>query len=260
MLLDLVSKNGASPGSMTQGFDRIIAESILYQAFLLSTRRPFAPYFHIDPQFVTNVERLLAPPNSQDASYAACSPVLGIPTTLYRLKLRIINFHNAPSQQSPENLARLRSEMDYWVALVVPRAAPHLTSASAAHTFDLVILATSLLLDLVTECFTYQLPIDLLSLLNTNNSPRWQVESCLEILRQPQEVEKWTGMFLGLWPLLILGYAVNSDEDMALIQGILGQMRERLGYGEVQRIQQELGKVQNSRNYQALGINSNISI
>ncbi|WAO90205.1 Hypothetical protein NCS54_00762400 [Fusarium falciforme] len=259
-LLDLVSKHGASPGSMTQGFDRIIAESILYQAFLLSTRRPFAPYFHIDPQFVTNVERLLAPPDSQDASYAACSPVLGIPTTLYRLKLGIINFHNAPAQQSPEGLARLRSEMDYWVALVVPRATPHLTSASAAHTFDLVILATSLLLDLVTECFTYQLPIDLLSLLNTNNSPRWQVESCLEILRQPQEVEKWTRMFLGLWPLLILGYAVNSDEDMALIQGILGQMRERLGYGEVQRIQQELEEVQDSRNYQALGINSNISV
>ncbi|RSL55385.1 hypothetical protein CEP54_009415 [Fusarium duplospermum] len=118
MLLNLLSKNGASPGSMTQGFNRIIAESILYQAFLLSTRRPFAPYFDVDPQFVTNVERLLAPPDSQDASYAACSPVLGVPTTLYRLKLRIITFYNTPEQQSPENLARLRSEMDYWEALV----------------------------------------------------------------------------------------------------------------------------------------------
>ncbi|RSL93453.1 hypothetical protein CEP52_013236 [Fusarium oligoseptatum] len=258
MLLNLVSKNGASPGSMTQGFNRTIAESILYQAFLLSTRRPFAPYFHIDPQFVTNVEKLLTPSDSQDASYAACSPVLGVPTTLYRLKLRIITFYNTPAHQSFENLARLRSEMDYWEALVLPRAAPCLTSASGAHTFDLVILATSLLLDLVTESFTYQLPIE--CILNTNNSCRWQVESCLEILRQPKEVEKWTRMFLGLWPLLILGYAVTSDEDMALIQGTLGKMRNRLGYGEVQRIQVELEKVRSSRNYQALGRNSSMLI
>lgn len=260
MLLNLLSKNGASPGSMTQGFNRIIAESILYQAFLLSTRRPFAPYFDVDPQFVTNVERLLAPPDSQDSSYAACSPVLGVPTSLYRLKLRIITFYNMPAQQSPENLAQLRSDMDYWEALVVPRAAPCLTSASAAHTFDLVILATSLLLDLVTESFTYHLPIDLLCLLNSDNSPRWQVESCLDILRQPQEVEKWTGMFLALWPLLILGYAVTSDEDMALIQGILGKMRNRLGYGEVQRIQEELRKVRDSRNYEALSSTNNMLI
>ncbi|KAM5377871.1 hypothetical protein ACJZ2D_004775 [Fusarium nematophilum] len=244
-LLDLLSQDG----SMTQGFDRIIAESILYQAFLLSTRRPFSPNFHIDTQFVTRAERLLAPQDSQDPSYAACSPVLGVPTALYRLKVKIIHFYNSPAEQTPDGLALLRSEMDYWEALVVPRDAPRLSSVSAAYTFDLVILATSLLLDLITESFTYQLPIDLLGLLNSSQPSRWQVDMCLEILRQPQDVDKWTRMFLGAWPLLILGYAVRSDDDMALIQRVLTQTRERLGYGEIQRIQEELEQVWSSRRH-----------
>ncbi|KAF5013205.1 hypothetical protein FDECE_784 [Fusarium decemcellulare] len=242
-LLDLLCQDGSSPISMTQGFNRIIVESILYQAFLLSTRRPFAPYFHVDTQFITRAEGLLVPRSNQDPLYATSSPVLGIPISLYRLQISIINFHNSPNEQYPERLATLRSEMDYWEALVLPRDAPRLTSTSAAHTFDLVILATSLLLDLVAESFTYQLPIDLLNMSSRNRSSRWQIDMCLEILRQPQDVDKWTRCFLGAWPLLILGYAVNSDEDMAVIQRALGQMRRRIGYGEVQRMQDELERV-----------------
>ncbi|KAJ3534133.1 hypothetical protein NM208_g1039 [Fusarium decemcellulare] len=229
-LLDLLCQDGPSPISMTQGFNRIIVESILYQAFLLSTRRPFAPYFHVDTQFITRAEGLLVPRSNRDPLYATSSPVLGIPISLYRLQMSIINFHNSPTEQSPERLALFRSEMNYWEALILPRDAPRLTSIFAAHTFDLVILATSLLLDLVSESFTYQLPIELLSISTNTQRSRWQVDLCLGILRQPQDVDKWTRCFLGAWPLLILGYAVNSEEDMAVIQRTLGQMRRRIGY------------------------------
>ncbi|KAH7126063.1 amidase signature domain-containing protein [Dactylonectria macrodidyma] len=246
-LLDLLCQNSSSSVSMTRGFDRVIAESVLYQAFLLSIRRPFAPDFHIEPQFVARAERLLAPGDITDPSYAASSPVLGVPTSLYRLILDMINFQNSPTLQNSEGLTELRSEMDHWEALVVPRDPPRLTPISVAYTFDLVILAASLLLDLITESSTYQLPIDLVSLSNSSQPTRWQVDLCLEILRQPQQVEKWTRCFLGAWPMLILGYAVRSDEDMKLIQQVLEQMRQRIGYGEVHRIQDELDKVWKAR-------------
>ncbi|KAH7127854.1 hypothetical protein B0J13DRAFT_611452 [Dactylonectria estremocensis] len=196
-LLDLLSQNTSSSVSMTRGFDRIIAESVLYQAFLLSIRRPFAPDFHIEPQFITRAERLLAPADTLDPSYAASSPVLGVPTSLYRLILDMINFQNSPGLQSSEGLTQLRSQMVHWEGLVVPCDPPRLISISAAVTFDLIILAASVLLDLITESFTYQLPIDLLNLPNSAQPARWQVDLCLKILRQPQHVEKWTRCFLG---------------------------------------------------------------
>ncbi|KAJ6437912.1 Alkaline phosphatase H [Purpureocillium lavendulum] len=105
-LLDLLSKDGTVPIPLTKGMNRCIVESVLYQAFFLSIRQPFAPDFHIDPQFITRAEGLLAPENTQDWSFAATSPVLGVPTSLYRLIVNMVNFQNSPAQQSSAALSR----------------------------------------------------------------------------------------------------------------------------------------------------------
>lgn len=230
---------------MSKGFSRVIAESILYQAFLLSTRKPFAPYFHVEEKFVMRAERLLIPADSEDPTlYATSSPVLGIPTSLYRLKLDIINFYNSPAEQSAERLAVLRSEMEYWEELMISVDISATPSTSVVHNFDLVILATSLLLDLVTESFECQLPIGLLSMSQSDGqASRWQIDLCLGTLRQPEGFRKWTRCFLGTWPLLVLGHTVSLEEDMVTVRLALEEMRRQLGYGEVLRIQQELESV-----------------
>lgn len=47
--------------------------------------------------------------------------------------------------------------------------------------------------------------------------------------------------------MLIFGHAVTEREDMQLIRPVLREMRERIGYGEIQRILAELQLVWDAR-------------
>ena len=66
------------------------------------------------------------------------------------------------------------------------------------------------------------------------------MDLAMAILQCPEEHEKWSHCFLGAWPLLIIGYGARSIKEITLVKDVLGNIRQRTGYGEVQRIWEDL--------------------
>lgn len=217
-------------------------------------RKPFAPNFHVDEQFLDRSEHVLNTRKLIDILSEGDSPVLGLPLPLYRLITDLIDFLNSPKHPSEAFVIRMREEIETWEGLVLvdDGAARYPSSMTSFHkdAVTLFVLGASLLLDYVAESsFSNHMSTPQVSR-NTQDrwnpqqqalsAPRWQVQRAFEILRRPAAYETWTRCFLGAWPMLILGYSVTSSEDISLIRGVLTQMVERMGYGEIQRILDDL--------------------
>lgn len=76
---------------------------------------------------------------------------------------------------------------------------------------------------------------------------RWQVDYALSILGQPDAYRMWSSCYLGTWPMLIFGYAVTSDRDITLIREVLSCTVQRMGFGENQRLLNELEGIWSAR-------------
>ncbi|KIW60114.1 hypothetical protein PV05_00355 [Exophiala xenobiotica] len=173
------SNNASSSLSMTRPFDRITAESVLYQAFLLSMRRPFAVDFQIDHHFLASTEHILESPTFQDASSAANSPVLGVPLPLYRLILDVIQLCNSPSGVDAQTSSQLKREMKYWETVAIEvdddcrisqspastpcPSPPHQHPHPHPEALALYALAGSLLLDWMVDLPELQRNVDISS-------------------------------------------------------------------------------------------------
>ncbi|WYZ44826.1 hypothetical protein EsH8_VIII_000142 [Colletotrichum jinshuiense] len=256
-LLKLRYEDTGSPISMTRPLHRVNTESVLYQAFLLSMRKPFAPNFHVDAQFLDRSEHVLNARKLVDVLPEDSSPVLGLPLPLYRLITDLIDFLNSPKRLNSQILTLLKGEMETWEGLILAEneSESAFSTLTSFHkdAVTLFVLSASLLLDHITETSASQSSAESGSI-NTrcptpepSKPPRWQVKRAFCILRRPASYETWTRCFLGAWPMLILGYSVTLAEDIALIRRVLGKMRERMGYGEIQRIIDDLEAVWNGR-------------
>ncbi|RKL48216.1 hypothetical protein BFJ70_g2572 [Fusarium oxysporum] len=245
-LLSLRNQDNSSLRPFTQSYDRINVESVLYQGFLLSIRRPFRPDFRLDSEFITHAEDLLQSYDNANPSHANPSIVLGVPTSLYRLILRIIDSYNVPRGNLSDHLEGLKAELQYWEQLLFDDENSQNVQHGDSRFNDLMIIATSLLLDLITETLT---SIDdticpAPSAGDRDGKPwRWQLDLAMNILQCPEEHQKWSGCYLGAWPLLILGYGARSLEEITLVKDVLKRMQQRIGYGEVQRIRDELDEI-----------------
>ncbi|KAH9234454.1 hypothetical protein K456DRAFT_1749544 [Colletotrichum gloeosporioides 23] len=242
-LLKLRYEDKSSPLSMSSTLHRLATESVLYQAFLLAARKPFAPNFHIDPQFMAQSESFL---NNEliNTLFSDSSLVLGLPLRLYRLITVIIDMLNSPEHPGAETVTRLLQEIKPWEEFVTTDraetgSAPFSTPSERFQrdAITLFVLAASLLLDYITE-YSISTPSTreggLLGITGGTTSPflqttRWQVVRALSILRRPEAYETWTRCYLGAWPMLILGYSVTSQEDIDLVKLVLYQMRDRMG-------------------------------
>lgn len=253
-LLKLRYADTDSPLSMTRPLHRVTTESVLYQAFLLAIRKPFSPNFHVDKQFLTRSEDVLHVRSFLDSLFNESSLVLGLPLRLYRLITDIIDVINPNEPPTQDALIRIRQEMRVWEnSISNPNKTEFPVSARDGFETDAVtlfVLAASLLLDYVTEPSATQTISHAITTVNTTapfdiseSTPRWQTKQALTILRRPAAYETWTRCYLAAWPLLILGYSVTDEEDISLLRHVSSCMRERIGYGEVQRIQADLEAV-----------------
>ncbi|KAJ4007531.1 hypothetical protein NW752_010193 [Fusarium irregulare] len=240
-LLTMKSHDQAAKSS-TRTYDRVNIESVLYQGFLLATRRPFKPDFRMDTEFISHAESLLNLCGSSDSSGKNSSLILGVPTSLYRLILKVMDSYNIATDKVNDYLECLRVDMDYWEQLLINDDIQDGPPSGAGFN-DLMILAASLLLDLVAENLNHCITI------SEQQKPwRWQMDLAMAILQCPEEHEKWSHCFLGAWPLLILGYGARSIEEITLVKDVLGNIRQRTGYGEVQRIREELEEITSLKN------------
>ena len=249
--------------SIRRIFDQFTAESILYQAFLLSIRRPFAPNFYIDSQFLLDIQDLLNSQINTHPSSSDVSPVLGATHLLYRFILDIINLHTARESQRNDDASRLKAEMRQWEARVLNKYTRECSLEAEksfyTNTLSLYILAASLLLDWIIESPNAITPVESAWFLDGtvptrldtdqyfDETYRWQTARALSILRQPGACEIWSRCYLGTWPMLIFGYAVTADGDIMLIRDVLSYTKYRMGYGENQRILSELEGIWSAR-------------
>ncbi len=245
-LLSLKNQDNSSLRTAIQSYDRVNIESVLYQGFLLSIRRPFRPDFRLDTNFITHAENLLRSYDNANPSFAEPSIILGVPTSLYRLILRIIDSSNVPRSNLSNHLQGLKVELQYWEQLLFDDENSEKGQHGDSRFNDLIIIATSLLLDLITETLASNddtiYPAS--SAREWDGKPwRWQLDLATNILQCPEEHQKWSGCYLGAWPLLLLGYGARSLEEITLVKDVLRKMQERIGYGEVQRIRDELDKI-----------------
>ncbi|KAF5643646.1 general amidase [Fusarium sp. NRRL 25303] len=245
-LLSLKNQDNSSLRTAIQSYDRVNIESVLYQGFLLSIRRPFRPDFRLDTNFITHAEDLLRSYDNANPSFAEPSIILGVPTSLYRLILRIIDSSNVPRSNLSDHLQGLKVELQYWEQLLFDDENSEKGQHGDSRFNDLIIIATSLLFDLITE--TLASNDDTIYLVSSarewDGKPwRWQLDLATNILQCPEEHQKWSGCYLGAWPLLILGYGARSLEEITLVKDVLRKMQERIGYGEVQRIRDELDEI-----------------
>lgn len=259
-LLSLRNQDNSSLRPFTQSHDRINVESVLYQGFLPSIRRPFRPDFRLDSAFITYAEDLLRSYDNANPTSSKPSIVLGVPTSLYRLILRIIDSYNVPRNRLLDHLKGLKMELQYWEQLLVDDQDSQNVHHGDSRFNDLIIIATPLLLDLITETLTSRDDTDcpFVSVEDVDGKPwGWQLDLAMNILQCPEEHQKWSSCYLGAWPLLILGYGARSIEEITLVKDILTKMQQRIGYGELQRIREELDdittyKVPDGRMYQEL--------
>lgn len=233
-----------------------MTESVLYQVFRLTAWHPCSFNFALDAEFWSQAEKTLQVLVFPDASRAANSPVLGIPLSLHKLVLSIVQFSRDPGSKDAQGLAQFKSEMKSWENMVMEDQA--LTSSADAdveltdsagdpyrYTTMMYILAASLVLEWAIQSIDVQ---DFQPRNVHRSSNQWQFRKAMDILRCPSTCEQWTNCYLGCWPTLIFGYAVDAEDDVALIREDLQQRWNRLLSTEVLLVMDELESVWRERN------------
>lgn len=233
---------------------RIMWESILYQVFRQTVNHPFSVGFQPDYEFCARAERILQSLIVPDASPEDNSPVIGFPLSLQKFIIEIVQLGKSRVIPEPHALENLAKEMEYWESTILEAGhclkeqdSDHQRWAPSEralvfhqHSTSLHILAASLLLHWVTR--SRGVPYDTkFRLPPTSNA--WQVRRALEILQCPQANEDWSRCYLGSWPTLIFGYAVETPKDVALIRRDLENRFRRTCSGEELRLLEELESV-----------------
>ncbi|EXJ54324.1 hypothetical protein A1O7_09662 [Cladophialophora yegresii CBS 114405] len=225
---------------MPRPIHRIIWESILYQIFRQTANRPFAVEFQPDFEFCAKAQETLQSLTFPEASPADNSPVIGFPLSLQKLMIEIVQLCKSPAKPSAD-FGRLSEEMQYWENSILEEE--HCVKEEGKwstkkpserarmfhqHSTSLHVLAASLLLDWVMRSHEV---CDMDSPLPPTGDS-WQVRRGLAILRCAQANEEWSRCYLGSWPTVIFGYAVDKSEDIALVRRDLEQRYQNICSGE----------------------------
>ncbi|KIW14423.1 hypothetical protein PV08_07206 [Exophiala spinifera] len=227
-LMNVRCRNSHS-SPLARPIHRILWESILYQMFRQTVRHPFTIDFQPDLDFATKAESILRSLAFPDASLADNSPVIGFPLKLQKLMLEIVQLCKTLSRPEDHVLRRLHKEMKQWETSIpddgccsdddnevgIPGNRKQRARSFYEHSTSLHILAASLLLDWVSKSTAVSDPARRHV---TPCSESWQVGRALQIMRCSRAKEDWSKCYLGSWPTLVIGYAVDSPEDVALIR------------------------------------------
>lgn len=223
-------------------FHRIIWESILYQIFRRAVRYPFTLGSKPDLDFVGRAQEILQILTFPDASVAENSPVIGIPLQLQKLILDIVELCRPGSPTNREVIFELQLQMLHWENMIFRRDSPLRGQTSSCdirmlseHAQDftqqpvtLNILAASLILDWVSQLEELSVECDGI-LPQAGDS--WQVRCALKLMMTNEFSESWVS-YLGSWSVLIIGYAVETAEDVAIVRQTLQRTYQLLCLGE----------------------------
>ncbi|KAJ9611173.1 hypothetical protein H2200_004356 [Cladophialophora chaetospira] len=238
------------PFTISQPFDRLAVESVLYQIFLVtmgSWSDPFELDYQFDPKFWLRAENLLAQSMLfPGPSITTNSPVLGVPLALFKLALSIKQLWHSPLPHDAEVLDELKVEMEQWEGLIPsndqdPNCAPYLEELSDDNyplyrdATYLYILVSSLLVQQLIEQRDSK---DDLPEPATPDS--WQVKTAIRILRDNQDNEDWSRCYIGNWPVYTLGIFVDNSVDMAIVRRDMERRWNLMRFSQLGRFRTEL--------------------
>jgi hypothetical protein len=203
-------------------FDRVIAESIFYQIFMLSVRYASDWTSRLDEDIWNDALQFSIFPDSPPI---ANSPILGIPLSLCRLISRIAQLYHGPvPRYLPEFVLLLRHEMRDWESWMLELAfsdkeissdsVPILTNPIYETTL-MYVLAASLL---VERFSTLAEGLSLQTSFLSNFGFSRRREYALGLLRQLIRDVRWTKNYLATWPTMVIGTLVETEEDALLMK------------------------------------------
>ncbi|KAH6685447.1 fungal-specific transcription factor domain-containing protein [Plectosphaerella plurivora] len=234
-LMKLRHRGEVRASSPAPPWERVLTESVIFQAFFLAIRNPLSPDFDLDPDFFKE-------DNGLDRLGPLCvatthpSPILGLPLQLYFLIAAVVRAQTLRGEERRLRLQELGDEVAYWERNIdAAAAADDSPQGFVTDAMELFVLAASLLLNRLSG---QDLPD--MSESGSSSHSQWQVERMLRIFQRPGAGELWKGCYLGAWPILVMGYSVHDVPHVSLVRAVLGQMMGRTGYGEFQRISEEL--------------------
>lgn len=225
-------------------FDRLAVESVMYQIFLVSTGcwagENVHGHFEFDPHFWLQCEGLLARSTMFPDRSASCnSPVLGVPSALFKLILTIKQLLGSHLQYDKETVQHLKSEVAYWEAAMTlgdDRLKEQRTICDDA-TFLYILIASLLVeqLDITVDCYPEGLPQPV-------QRRSWQLEEMAEILRRRHKDSNWERCFVANWPVYTAGFFVTDEADIDVIREDLSGRWARSNFAQVARYKEDLEK------------------
>lgn len=237
-LMNLQHPQPSSPG-LARLFDCVMYESILYQVFRRAVRYPFVAGIQPDMDFVAKAHANLQVRVFPEASMTQNTPIIGIPLELQKLIIDIAQFCRPNSPIPRDEISALQLRVENWETRIL-----HCKDHSGKHTVDcailvlseqeqdfpqiatmLHILAASALLDWAWQ--SRDLSLDCARTLSQCGQ-YWQIRCALDLMKWANASEAWEGSYLALWPGLIVGYAVDTVEDVATVRTSLRRAHQQL--------------------------------
>ncbi|KAF2872795.1 hypothetical protein BDV95DRAFT_492142, partial [Massariosphaeria phaeospora] len=244
------------PLTITQPFDRLAVESVLYQIFLVTTglwseNTPLDYAF--DAHFWLAAEKLLHrsimfPGRSNSLN----SPVLGAPVSLFRLALSMKQQLQKPSGLDSAIPCHLSKEVEEWEVVVFcdleldclgADEEPNSRHGLYRDGSYLYIIIISLLQE---QILWKQAPMDYPEM-TPNGS--WQLAKAFAILRSHRYDDEWKLCFIGNWPIYTLGFFASSQEQVDLVKGEIDGRWRLTNFSQLGRFISDLETVWRKRGF-----------
>lgn len=221
--------------STTRPIDRVALESVIFQAFSLSVRKPLAPTFLVDGRLISRAQDILTP-----ASSPSSSPVLSIPLSLYNLIREIVCLCTNSMHREKHITSRIAADLEQWENYAMQQQVTlERSSEDYYHACfqSLYAIAASILYNWVMGRMALPRTTEFSSSAThpgtdyfITDAPSWHVKRALVILTQPGFSDIWTRSYLAAWPMLIFGLATQSQEEAKCIRDTIICIREQTSH------------------------------
>ncbi|PVH83367.1 hypothetical protein DL98DRAFT_616796 [Cadophora sp. DSE1049] len=219
----------------------LMAESVLFHVSTLLISNPSFATLEIDPSLWDWIEIILLTPVYESHPPPARHPILGTPRKLNRLIFEIskLSMRTPLDYRDKPELERMCTELKFWEGY---------EESSVRDTEDtdqdpyldvkkLYIICARILL-LATKTTANALPDDTIK-----QQMRKQIQKGLEIIRNMGSTEGGMWNFLMRWPLRVLCYIIDNDEEKDVVRDSLRRIWEESACGDVKRTLCELDYV-----------------
>lgn len=242
-------------GTIRHPFDRTAVESVLYQIFLVSTglwSEPAGTVYAFNTDFWSQADDLLERSTFfPGKSVSFNSPVLGVPTSLFRLALTLRQQFGSGAPVDEDVMREAKGEVDDWEAALLadefsvversPGGEEEDIAADEAQEIckdaeRLYAIIVSLLYEQLTHRDVSESP-------PLPDSKAWQVKKALRILERRKDDTAWSRCYIGNWPVYTIGFFMDCLEEQEAVRHDMQRRWEEIGFAQIARFRNDLESV-----------------